>query len=277
MNMPTGHGHIRARSSSPPIMRPNPSNAERDPHSPTNFSPTYSSPKPSPLRANQNGVPLTSSPVRDQSLRSTSAPPRANHTPRRRPMYFADKPPGTLFRSSPQKRRKSPSRMPSANLRGPAQLAKSPLLVDTTQSIRAWLHQQVQIAQLGDADIVADAGIEAHNQEGQPSSPKLLSARSPATPHTDANNETNGWIISPVPPPSTTKSPVWPRSRHHDRSESRRSHAFDTSSDTSSEGARRRRTSPLPVKKGVRGNAYQVSFCPSHPIPNPSLPRGVHR
>jgi hypothetical protein len=254
--------YMRARSSSPPQIQPTPSSAGRG-----SQSPPFNLPMQSPVGPiSPNGAARKGSPLRDPSIRSTSAPPAPlrsnNHTPKRRPMHFADKPPGSGFRHSPEKRNRS-ARMASTNVWGSVHLAESPIVMDTTQSIRAWLHQQVQYAQLGEGDV----GIEANTEEGQPSSPKLLSARSPIATHIDSGNETDGWIISPVPPSSVSKSLAWPRSRH-DRSDPRRSHVLDTSSDTSSDEGRHRRTSPSPAAKGAsfrlqhggtsRGNSYQV-------------------
>lgn len=162
------------------------------------------------------------SPLQQRSLpsRSTSAPPRSNHTPRSKPMYFASEAPGTSYRLSPAKSRtKSPRRMSPTRTKS-SDLSSSAANRDTAQHIRVWLHQQAQ--ESGEPE--GDSGMQSHNQEGQPSSPKLLSARSPIMTYMDTN-DTNGWIVSPAPPSSMTKSlsasmtksPAWPRSRQ-DRS-----------------------------------------------------------
>jgi hypothetical protein len=152
------------------------------------------------------------SPVQQQP-RSTSAPPRSNHTPKTKPMYFASEAPGTSYRQlSPTKsKNKSPRRMSPTRTKS-WDLSSSTANRDTAQHIQAWLHQQAQETPRGEGD----SGMQSHNQEGQPSSPKLLSARSPIMSYMDTN-DTNGWIVSPAPPSSMTKSPAWPRTRH-DRS-----------------------------------------------------------
>ena len=93
------------------------------------------------------------------SGRSTSAPPRSNHTQRSQPMHFAKNAPGACFRppSPPKAPRTSPAKTWGQLFRKADQ--------DPEQNILMWLQQQAQ--ETVGAEV--DSGILGYNNEGQPS------------------------------------------------------------------------------------------------------------
>jgi hypothetical protein len=127
-----------------------------------------------------------------------------------------------------------------------------PGVMDTTQTIRRWLLQQIR---LGDGD---DSGVEALLQQEQQSSPKVLSARDGV----QDNTHTDGWIISPVTP---SKSPSRAKKSRLKSATPRRSLGMRSASSEGSseddEGAALRSSSrgsrQTPGRTSPRGRGYE--------------------
>ena len=205
-----------------------------------------------------------------RSPTNSPGPPRQNPTcssrasPKQRAMRFANEAPGVLAR---QEKLKSPHRSPRPRTRSPRRSPENsawhdsspdgrgalmPGVMDTTQTIRRWLLQQIR---LGDGD---DSGVEALLQQEQQSSPKVLSARDGV----QDNTHTDGWIISPVTP---SKSPSRAKKSRLKSATPRRSLGMRSASSEGSseddEGAALRSSSrgsrQTPGRTSPRGRGYE--------------------